>query len=133
MNRQRIEGGLKKTTGTIKQQAGKAIRDHHLETEGKVEKTEGHIRSGIEGDGRGARCRQRREVTGPHNQPWASPKNKTKGNVARAQATLPSALHHTFDALVHDYAVSTKIHTGEIAVQYKVLADLVRAGWRRVE
>jgi uncharacterized protein YjbJ (UPF0337 family) len=47
MDRQRIEGGLKKTTGTIKEQAGRAIGDRHLETEGKVEKTEGHIRSGV--------------------------------------------------------------------------------------
>ena len=47
MDRQRIEGGLKKATGSIKEQAGKAIGDHHLEGEGKAEKTEGHIRSGV--------------------------------------------------------------------------------------
>ena len=47
MDRQRIEGGVKKTTGTIKEQAGKAIGDRHLETEGKVEKTEGRLRSGV--------------------------------------------------------------------------------------
>ena len=47
MDRQRIEGGLKKTTGTIKQKAGQAIGNRHLETEGKAEKTEGHIRSGV--------------------------------------------------------------------------------------
>jgi uncharacterized protein YjbJ (UPF0337 family) len=47
MERQRIEGGLKKATGTIKEQAGKAIGDRHLETEGKVEKTEGRIRNGV--------------------------------------------------------------------------------------
>lgn len=47
MDRQRIEGGLKKTTGTIKEQAGKVIGDRHLETEGKAEKTEGRIRSRI--------------------------------------------------------------------------------------
>jgi len=47
MDRQRIEGGLKKTTGTIKEKAGQAVGDRHLETEGKVEKTEGHIRSGV--------------------------------------------------------------------------------------
>ena len=47
MDRQRIEGGLKKTTGAIKEHAGKAIGDRHLETEGKSEKTEGRIRSGI--------------------------------------------------------------------------------------
>jgi uncharacterized protein YjbJ (UPF0337 family) len=47
MDRQRIEGGLKKTTGTIKEKAGQAMGDRHLETEGKAEKTEGHIRGGL--------------------------------------------------------------------------------------
>lgn len=47
MDRDRIEGGLKKTTGTIKEQAGKAMGSRHLETEGKAEKTEGRIRSGL--------------------------------------------------------------------------------------
>jgi uncharacterized protein YjbJ (UPF0337 family) len=47
MDRQRIEGGLKKATGSIKEHAGKAIGDRHLESEGKAEKTEGHIRSGV--------------------------------------------------------------------------------------
>ena len=46
MDRQRIEGGLK-ATGSIKEQAGKAIGDRHLESEGKAEKTEGDIRSGV--------------------------------------------------------------------------------------
>jgi uncharacterized protein YjbJ (UPF0337 family) len=32
MDRQRIEGGLKTATGTITEQAGKAIGDRHLET-----------------------------------------------------------------------------------------------------
>jgi hypothetical protein len=50
----------------------------------------------------------------------------------RAKATLPSTLHRTFDQLVDDYAVSVKIHVGEVVVEYDVLADLVRAGWRRV-
>jgi len=51
---------------------------------------------------------------------------------ARAQATLPRELHHTFEALVDDYAVSAKIHAGEVAIQYDVLADLIRGGWRRL-
>jgi hypothetical protein len=51
---------------------------------------------------------------------------------ARAQATLPSPLHRVFDQLADDYAVSAKIHAGEVAIDYAVLADLVRAGWRRV-
>lgn len=47
MDRQRLEGGLKKTTGTIKEKAGQAISDRRLETEGKAERTEGHIRSDL--------------------------------------------------------------------------------------
>ena len=47
MDRQRIEGGLKRTTGTIKEQAGKVIGDRHLEGEGNLEKTKGQIRTGI--------------------------------------------------------------------------------------
>ena len=35
-------------------------------------------------------------------------------------------LHHAFEALVDDYAVSAKIHAGEVAIQYDVLADLIR-------
>jgi hypothetical protein len=51
---------------------------------------------------------------------------------ARAEATLPSPLHRTFEQLVDDYVVSAKIHAGEVVMEYDVLADLVRAGWRRV-
>ena len=47
MDRQRIQGGLKKTTGTIKEKAGEALGNRHLQSEGKAEKTEGHIRSGV--------------------------------------------------------------------------------------
>ena len=47
MDRQRIEGGLKKGAGTIKEKIGKALGDRHLENEGKAEKAEGHIRSGV--------------------------------------------------------------------------------------
>jgi uncharacterized protein YjbJ (UPF0337 family) len=47
MDRQRIEGGVKKATGSIKEQAGKAVGNRHPEGEGKAEKTEGHIRSGV--------------------------------------------------------------------------------------
>jgi uncharacterized protein YjbJ (UPF0337 family) len=63
MDRQRIEGGLKKTTGTIKEKAGQAVGDRHLETEGKAEKAEGHIRSGVgRGDGRCAGSGQQRKI-----------------------------------------------------------------------
>jgi uncharacterized protein YjbJ (UPF0337 family) len=47
MDRQRIKGGVKKGTGAIKEKAGKALGDRHLEAKGKAEKAEGHIRSGV--------------------------------------------------------------------------------------
>ncbi len=40
MDRQRIEGGLKKATITIKEKAGQIVGDRHLENEGNAEKTE---------------------------------------------------------------------------------------------
>lgn len=43
MDRQRVEGGLKKTTGTIKEIMGR----RYLENEGPAEKTEGRVLSGV--------------------------------------------------------------------------------------
>jgi uncharacterized protein YjbJ (UPF0337 family) len=47
MDRQRIEGGLKKATGTIKEKTGEAIGSRHLESEGRAERAEGRIRSDV--------------------------------------------------------------------------------------
>jgi uncharacterized protein YjbJ (UPF0337 family) len=47
MEKQRIEGGLKKATGTIKEKAGQITGNRDLEAEGKMDKAEGHVRSGI--------------------------------------------------------------------------------------
>ena len=47
MDRQRMKGGLKKAIGTVKEKAGKAIGDRHLESEGKAEKAEGRVRSAV--------------------------------------------------------------------------------------
>ena len=47
MDRERIKGGVKKGTGAIKEKVGKALGDRHLEGEGKADKAEGHVRSGI--------------------------------------------------------------------------------------
>ena len=47
MDKQRIEGGVKKATGTIKEKAGQALGDRHTEAEGKAEKAEGRVRSAV--------------------------------------------------------------------------------------
>ena len=47
MDKQRMEGGLKKATGTIKEKAGQMIGDRDLEAEGKTDKAEGKVRSAV--------------------------------------------------------------------------------------
>ena len=47
MDKQRIEGGAKKVTGTIKEKVGQMVGDRHTEAEGRAEKTEGRIRSAV--------------------------------------------------------------------------------------
>jgi uncharacterized protein YjbJ (UPF0337 family) len=47
MDKQRIEGGLKKVTGTIKEKAGQMTGDRDLEAEGKMDKAEGKVRSAV--------------------------------------------------------------------------------------
>jgi hypothetical protein len=52
---------------------------------------------------------------------------------AQAEASLPENQRATFARLVEDYKASAEAHTGQVWVNYKILADLVRAGWRRQE
>jgi uncharacterized protein YjbJ (UPF0337 family) len=47
MDKQRIEGGLKKATGTIKEKAGQMTGDRDLEAEGKTDRAEGKVRSAV--------------------------------------------------------------------------------------
>ena len=47
MDKQRVEGGLKKATGTVKEKVGQMTGDRDLEAEGRLEKAEGHVRSGV--------------------------------------------------------------------------------------
>jgi uncharacterized protein YjbJ (UPF0337 family) len=47
MDKQRMEGGLKKATGAIKEKAGQMTGDRDLEAEGKADKAEGKVRSAV--------------------------------------------------------------------------------------
>lgn len=47
MDKQRVEGGLDKAKGTIKEKAGQMTGDRDMEAEGKMDKAEGHVRSGV--------------------------------------------------------------------------------------
>ena len=47
MDKQRMEGGLKKATGTVMEKAGQMTDDRDLEAEGKTDKAEGKIRGAV--------------------------------------------------------------------------------------
>lgn len=47
MDKERVEGGLKKMTGAAKEKVGKMLGDRHLEAEGRDEKAEGKVRSAV--------------------------------------------------------------------------------------
>lgn len=49
-----------------------------------------------------------------------------------ARQSLPEELRHVFDELVADYKFATIKQFGQGYVAYKVLADLVRVGWRHL-
>lgn len=48
-----------------------------------------------------------------------------------ARNTLPEELKPIFEELVEDYKFAVHIRYGKKFVSYIVLADLVKAGWRR--
>lgn len=47
--------------------------------------------------------------------------------------TVPEELRQQFEMLVDDYKFSAHVHHGKQFVSYVVLADLIKAGWRRQE
>ena len=47
MDSQRIKGGLRKATGTIKEKVGQMTGDRETEAEGKAEQAEGRVRSAV--------------------------------------------------------------------------------------
>jgi len=48
-----------------------------------------------------------------------------------ARRTLPDELKPVFDAFVTDYKYAGTLRHGKPYISYIVLADMVRAGWRR--
>ncbi|MBM3318615.1 MAG: hypothetical protein FJY75_12260 [Candidatus Eisenbacteria bacterium] len=54
----------------------------------------------------------------------------TGAKFQEAEATLPADLRDIYRRLVQDYEDLTTLHFGRGYVAYKVLADLVLAGWR---
>ena len=47
MDKERVKGGLRKATGTVKEKVGQATGDRDMEAEGKVDKAEGRVRSAV--------------------------------------------------------------------------------------
>ena len=54
----------------------------------------------------------------------------TSQKLKEAEETLPEELKPVFRRLVDEYEYLTSVHYGRGYVAYKVLADLVLAGWR---
>ena len=48
-----------------------------------------------------------------------------------ARNTLPDGVRQDYDTLVQWYSYLAKVHHGRPYVSYKILADLVREGWRQ--
>jgi len=59
---------------------------------------------------------------------WVMPATSQK--LKEAEETLPEKLKPVFRRLVEEYEYLTSVHFGRGYVAYKVLADLVLAGWR---
>jgi uncharacterized protein YjbJ (UPF0337 family) len=49
MDKDRIAGAAKQAKGTIKETAGKVLGDAKLETEGKIEKSQGKVQNAVGG------------------------------------------------------------------------------------
>ena len=47
MDKERVEGGLRKATGAVKEKIGQMTGDRDTEAEGTAEKAEGHVRSAV--------------------------------------------------------------------------------------
>ena len=56
------------------------------------------------------------------------PKNDKR---TQAEAALPAELREIFNTLVDDYKTAAETYTGQVWVNYNILSDLVRAGWRK--
>jgi len=56
--------------------------------------------------------------------------NKTSPKYIEARDSLPEELRSVFIQLVEEYAFHSTILHGQGFVSYKILADLVRNGWR---
>lgn len=52
------------------------------------------------------------------------------GAYAKARDALPANLQPEYDSLVVWYRYLATLHNGQPFVSYKILADLIRSGWR---
>jgi hypothetical protein len=59
--------------------------------------------------------------------------NKTTPKYLEARESLPEALRSIYDTLVEEYAFHAQVHYGRGYVAYKVIAALVRDGWRSTQ
>jgi hypothetical protein len=70
--------------------------------------------------------------TADRNEARKCPNQKNATRRENKLRDIAPLLRNTFDLLLEDYEVSATIHAGEGSVNYNIIADLVRAGWRHV-
>jgi hypothetical protein len=66
------------------------------------------------------------------NKPSSVPAGKSEAH-RKAEATLPPEQREIFNNLVEEYRNSALVHTGQTWVNYVILADLIAAGWRKID
>jgi hypothetical protein len=59
--------------------------------------------------------------------------NRQSPKFLEARESLPPELRPIYDRLVDEYAYYTALHYGQGYVAYRVIASLVKSGWRVVE
>jgi len=58
----------------------------------------------------------------------------TKGpNYLKVLSTVPEDLRPVYTELVEDYKFHALTRSGRVWVSYEIIADLVKAGWRRTK
>ncbi|MHC4924482.1 MAG: hypothetical protein ACYTG4_10465 [Planctomycetota bacterium] len=60
----------------------------------------------------------------------AKAKKKGKDTRTELRESLPEELRTILDELAEDYKFYSIVHHGRAFVSYKILADLVKLGWR---
>jgi hypothetical protein len=69
----------------------------------------------------------------PHSEESRTNVNHQSPKFLEARGSLPLELRPIYDRLVEEYAFQTFAHYGRGYIAYRVLASLIRSGWRLID